>query len=308
LVTIDDANETLVEEAFKSEGSGRMGMFFRINGQLVYSRGANFVPMDIMEGRWSEEGHRLLVQSAAAAHMNMIRVWGGGAIPIKAFYDACDEEGIMVYHDLMFVGEHNHSAIRTDVVHQEIRHIVRKLLHHPSIVLWSGCNECTDDMEIYESFVMQTVAEEDDTRAIWPSSPSSFGWETGVDTLYGRPNGNPLKVRKARSDSLSTHQLEWHGPYLQGYSSSYPGVNGFFSEITYETHLPPRLHDTLVGPGLPNTFVSEFGSSVSSSFESMSAMLRRNNWSLHGGSPPDTCRQVVGHDNVCNGTNVMAER
>jgi hypothetical protein len=63
-------------------------------------------------------------------------------------------------------------------------------------------------MDVYESFVLQTVACEDDTRAVWPSSPSAFGWRTGVYALDGRPNGNPLQVK---NDTGST--LETHGPY-----------------------------------------------------------------------------------------------
>ena len=32
--------------------------------------------------------------------------------------------------------------------------------------------------EIYATFVMTVVAEEDDSRSIWPSCPA-FGWSTG---------------------------------------------------------------------------------------------------------------------------------
>jgi hypothetical protein len=91
-------------------------------------------------------------------------------------------------------------------------------------------------MDVYESFVLQTVACEDDTRAVWPSSPSAFGWKTGVYTLDGRPNGNPLQVQ---NDTGST--LETHGPYQRGYSATYPGVNSMLTSNTYKTHIPPTL-------------------------------------------------------------------
>jgi hypothetical protein len=54
--------------------------------------------------------------------------------------------------------------------------------------------------------------------------------------------------------------------------------------------------------------VSEFGASSFPSFESLSATLSRRHWSIHGGSPPDTCHPLTGNENFCNGSNVMAER
>ncbi len=36
-------------------------------------------------------------------------------------------------------------------------------------------------------------------------------------------------------------------------------------------------------------YASEFGSSVFSSFESMSPTLAPEHWGIHGGAPPDTC-------------------
>lgn len=119
-------------------------MYFRINGALIWARGANFVPMDQLEGRLTDEAHRLLVQSAASANMNMIRVWGGGMVPPSAFYDACDEQGIMIYHDMMFVEEQHHEPRVDHIEETELRYIIRTLCTHPSIVLWNGCNEVRD--------------------------------------------------------------------------------------------------------------------------------------------------------------------
>ena len=210
----------------EGEGSGQHGMFFRINGAGLLARGANFIPMDQLEGRLSDESHRLAVQSAAAANMNMFRIWGGGMILTDAFYDACDEHGILLYHDMMFA-QHGHSPVQTDTVGHELRHIVLSLAPHPSIVLWNGCNECPvvmgTDTEIYATFVMQTVASADDTRIVWPSSPSKLGWKTGVSTLDGLPNGRHLATWDPKDFRSS---LEVHGPYLRSFSTSYPTVNG----------------------------------------------------------------------------------
>ena len=43
-----------------------------------------------------------LLQSAADAHMNMMRVWGGGIYEDKHFYETADKLGIMLWQDFMF--------------------------------------------------------------------------------------------------------------------------------------------------------------------------------------------------------------
>lgn len=291
-----------------TEGSGQHGMYFRVNGAIVMARGANFVPMDQLEGRLSSEAHKIAVQSASKANMNMIRVWGGGMVPLDSFYDTCDEEGILIYHDMMFVDEEGHRPFETDTVSKEIRHLVRSLASHPSLLVWNGCNECSVEMgtptEIYATFVMKTVVEEDDTRPIWPSSPSRHGWKAGVKRLDGLPF--------ARNTSLVTWEknafpntLESHGPYMRSFSRSYPGVNGCDVHFPY-SNTPPILKEVDVGYDHQNQFASEFGATTMSSFESMSGTL--TTWSLHGGSDPDTCVHDHGNDNKCNGANAMAER
>ncbi len=310
LVTINEDNTMEMKKALleATEGSGQHGMYFRVNGAIVMARGANFIPMDQLEGRLADEAHKIAVQSASKANMNMIRVWGGGMIPPDAFYDACDEEGILIYHDMMFVDEEGHRPLKTDTISREIRYLVRSLASHPCLLLWNGCNECAVEMgtpsEIYATFVMKIVAEEDDTRPIWPSSPSSHGWKEGVKRLDGRP--------LARNTSLVTwnqnafpKSLETHGPYMRSFSHSFPGVNGCDVHFPY-SNTPPRLKEVNVGYFYPNQFASEFGATTTSSFESMSGTL--TTWSLHGGSEPDDCVHGHGNDNECNGTNVMAER
>ncbi len=51
-------------------------MSFKINGENVFMKGANYVPTDIIFQ--SEEKKRLILQEAKLANFNMIRIWGGG--------------------------------------------------------------------------------------------------------------------------------------------------------------------------------------------------------------------------------------
>ena len=59
---------------------------------------------------------------------------------------------------------HGHAPARvrahttTRAQEAELRHNIRRLAHHPAIVIWDGCNECTviigTDTGIYATFVM----------------------------------------------------------------------------------------------------------------------------------------------------------
>ena len=165
-VPVNDTNATVVATNASAQGTGQVndtgthGMFFRVNGAAIYSRGANMIPMEELEGRLDGEAHRILVQSAADAGMNTLRVWGGGIFYPAAFYDACDELGVLVYHDMMYAGTSGaaHGPLPTPTQDAELRHQIRRLSHHPAIVLWDGNNEVPVNMwepsGVFASFVM----------------------------------------------------------------------------------------------------------------------------------------------------------
>ena len=59
--------------------------------------------------------HRALVQSAVDGGMNTLRVWGGGIFLPRVWYEACDELGIMVYHDMQYA-QNGHDPVNNQVV------------------------------------------------------------------------------------------------------------------------------------------------------------------------------------------------
>ncbi len=119
-----------------------LGFKFQINGRDVFAKGANWIPADALAGRITPDATRDLLQSAKDAHMNMIRVWGGGRYEPTWFYDLCDELGLMVWQDFMFschiypADDRFLADVAAEVGEQAIR-----LHHHASVVLWCGDNE-----------------------------------------------------------------------------------------------------------------------------------------------------------------------
>ncbi len=83
-----------------------------------------------------------LLHSGREAHMNMVRVWGGGIYESDAFYDACDELGLLVWQDHMFAcSMYQVNQENLETADRESKTQVRRLQHHASVALWAGNNE-----------------------------------------------------------------------------------------------------------------------------------------------------------------------
>ncbi|WP_160297789.1 beta-mannosidase [Devosia chinhatensis] len=174
----------------------------RINGRDITMMGANWIPADAIPSRATPDVVRDLLESAKAANMNMMRIWGGGQYEPDWFYDMCDELGILIWHDFMFSCM-SYPSDRTFLasVETEITQQVRRLSHHASIALWCGDNEVIGSLNWYpetkadmgryianydrlNSLLHRIVEDEDPVRRFWPSSPSlgyldfSDGWHS----------------------------------------------------------------------------------------------------------------------------------
>lgn len=121
-----------------------------INDTPIFAKGANHVPADCLIGRITDEKNRKLLTEAAKAHMNMIRVWGGGIYESEGFMDACDELGLMVWHDFMFACQYypDHVPEFYEEIRREATAAIKRLRLHSCLVGWSGNNEI---QEMYTS-------------------------------------------------------------------------------------------------------------------------------------------------------------
>lgn len=116
--------------------------FFQINNIPIFCGGSDWIPADNFIPRISKEKYYDWVKLVADGNQFMIRVWGGGIYEEQAFYDACDELGILVWQDFMF-GCGNYPAFPEilELIKTEAEENVKLLRHHPSIVIWAGNNE-----------------------------------------------------------------------------------------------------------------------------------------------------------------------
>ncbi|KAG9524096.1 putative beta-mannosidase, partial [Aureobasidium melanogenum] len=117
--------------------------FFRINGIDVFCGGSCWIPADSFTPRITKERYQSWLQTMVDGYQIMIRVWGGGIWEEDIFYDTCDELGILVWQDFMFGCGNYPAAIKEfrDSVEAECVAQVKRIRHHPSIVIYAGNNE-----------------------------------------------------------------------------------------------------------------------------------------------------------------------
>ena len=164
----------------------------RVNSVDIFAMGADYIPEDNLLSRVNPERTRRLLEDAAMAHFNTIRVWGGGYYPDDSFYDCCDELGLIVWQDFMFAcAVYNLDDAFEANIRAEIRDNVGRLRHHASLGLWCGNNEMeqfvaeglwvssprqkADYIKMYEYVIPQILKAEDPATFYWPASPSSGG-------------------------------------------------------------------------------------------------------------------------------------
>lgn len=144
--TLVTANDTDPSSLSGVDGSGDLTMRWNVNGAKIWSRGANLIPMDEMEGRLSVAAYESMMQSAADAGYNTLRVWGGGIYLHDIVYDTADALGLMMYHDVMYgmawFGGNSGVPVNNAMQDAEMRHQLRRLSHHPCIVQWDAWFVC----------------------------------------------------------------------------------------------------------------------------------------------------------------------
>ena len=113
-----------------------------INGRPIFCKGSNWVAPEIFPGTITPERYRALLDLAKQANMNMLRSWGGAVVNKEAFFEMCDERGILLWQEFplacnRYEGTEGYLA----VLDRESRSILRRLRRHASVAIWCGGNE-----------------------------------------------------------------------------------------------------------------------------------------------------------------------
>ncbi|MEO7413276.1 MAG: glycoside hydrolase family 2 protein [Opitutaceae bacterium] len=229
--------------------------FFRVNGRPIFAKGANWIPDHSFVNECTRETYADRLLSATEAHMNMLRVWGGGVYEHEVFYDLCDELGLLVWQDFMFACAIYPGAPEyCELVRAEAEYQARRLRHHASLALWCGNNEnrmidilieelkdpakLADYERVFHQVLPQAVAAVDPATPYWPSSP------------WSPENLSPESNHEGSGD---THYWEvWHS---RAPVKSYEKLTTrFCSEFGMQSYASAELAETFCPPEGLNVF------------------------------------------------------
>ncbi|MFW5699027.1 MAG: beta-mannosidase [Planctomycetota bacterium] len=224
---------------------------FVVNGRPVFMKGACWVPADYYLPRLERADYARLLGDAAAAHMNMIRLWGGGIYEDDTFYELCDEYGLLIWHDFMFACSTYPTGdpVWLESVRHEVADNVRRVRHHAAIALWCGNNELeqglvhhtgwneramswADYSRLFDVHLPDWLAELDPTRDYWPCSPHT-------------PHGDRYNHYDPSCGDAHTWDV-WFGG--RPFEAQRELTHRFISEIGFQSFPEPRTFDAYTDP------------------------------------------------------------
>lgn len=265
--------ETVIDETNKKMGLRRAELvqrplkdqpgtsfFFEVNNIPMFCGGSDWIPADNFIPRISPERYRDWVKLVADGNQFMIRVWGGGIYEEEAFYDACDELGILVWQDFMFgCGNYPAWPEMLESIKREAVENVKLLRHHPSIVIWAGNNE---DYQYQESEKLTYDYENKDAESwLMTDFPARYIYEKVLADVceelipstyyhFGSPWGAGRDTHDPTVGDI--HQWNvWHGTQekyqnfdkLGGRFVSEFGMEAFPNVKTIDAYLPLGKND-----------------------------------------------------------------
>lgn len=244
------------------DAKGR-GFAFHLNDVPVFAKGANYIPNDNFLSRVSRDKLESILQSAADANMNMLRVWGGGIYEDDLFYHLCDEKGLLVWQDFMFACSlYPGDPDFVQNVKQEVIDNIIRLRNHACLALWCGNNEIDvawsqfsdggwgwkdnyapelreklwqDYDRLFNYLIPECVSDYDPQTDYWPSSPMAG---PRANAHYESTSGDIHYWGVWHADHPFSHFKKYVGRFMSEY-----GFQSFPDLETVKTYAPEDQWD-----------------------------------------------------------------
>ncbi len=214
----------------------------QVNGVPVFCRGACWSTVDAIKLRGSRAQYLDALVLARDAGMNMLRVGGTMVYEDNAFYELCDELGILVWQDFMFA---NMDYPFADVdfyqnVQEEVSTFLQRVQTRACIALFCG------NSEIQQQVSMLGMPKERWTVDFFQITLPMWCRNVRPDVAYwpSSPSGGAFPFHTNAGDA---HYFGY-GPYLRTFDDVRTSNVRFASESLAFAHVPDtQTVDLLVG-------------------------------------------------------------
>jgi beta-galactosidase/beta-glucuronidase len=254
----------LVRDPAPFEGTGpapgepSATFYFRVNGVPIFAKGGNYIPPSIFHSR-APGLVTGVMDAAAAAHMNMVRVWGGGAYPPDEFFAAADERGILVWQEFMAAcALYPRDAPFLELCAKETRYQAARAGAYTCLAIWGGNNELEPSFTWFPEAKQNPRLYAVDYAALF------------VDTV--RVAIHSVHPGVAFIDSSPTSGALSETPYVKWWGNPDSWYAGDVHFYDYESDpLDPAMYPRA-------RFVSEFGFQSHPSFDAYAKVTAPDDW------------------------------
>lgn len=246
--------------------------YFRVNGEPIFMRGANIIPLDVFEARVTPTDREYLLQAAVAANYNGLRIWGGGIYQPDDLYDTADRIGLMIWQEVMLACAlyPRNTAFLTEMT-LEVQGQAMRLGSHPSVVAWGGNNEneaalgwfsaSQTNRDLYIADYAKLYAD-----TVYPALHAVDG------AVAAAGSAEAALLQRVWVDSSPSNGLVSVDPYVKKWGSNWDPLEG-------DVHFYDYACDCEAPDSFPKAqFVSEFGFQVMPSFLAYEPVSEPADW------------------------------
>lgn len=223
-------------EFINNKDSIGQSFYFKVNGEPIFAKGANYIPSDIILTNVTKKDLENLFKDIKSSNMNMIRIWGGGIYEDDYFYELADKNGILIWQDFMFAcSTYPGDSSFLENISREAEYNIKRIRNHPSLALWCGNNEIYEGIKywgwnkrytskqyekmkkdydtIFKDLLPKQVKRFDPLRSYIHTSPDSANWGRPHTQTYGDIHYWGIWYGQEMFDAMDTLQLRFVSEY-----------------------------------------------------------------------------------------------
>lgn len=130
-----------IREITVSRNTPDKSKLFYVNGKPLFVRGSNWIPEAML--RTSDKRMEAELKYTAQSGINLLRLWGGGIVESKKFYDLCDKYGILVWQEFWMTGDTRHPHDQSLYL-SNVESAVKTIRNNASLAFYVSSNESTE--------------------------------------------------------------------------------------------------------------------------------------------------------------------